>query len=641
MSDIKHVLIEDARLAQISDEITFGVTSGANQSTYQSFNAISSSANSIIYNIVVPSEAIAIDRCILMRQTINLTIQVANVPPGHIAFCYGVTDSFQAFPLNALMKTVNATINNCSVSTNVQDVLPALVRMCDKKHLARWRGMCPVMPDSLYGSFDQCFQNLYTPGTNPGDPITTNAIVSSIGSPLGSIINASPDCDFMPRGAHPLKYISVKHYVKNLQNNMVLVPYAGGASSLISTALTDTWTIELGIETTEPFMCLSPFTSNPYGTDQAAFIGINNMNFNLNIDSTCRRVWSSALYNTVANKSVPYITSISLGNSIGASAGHAFTEPRMLLNFLTLQPHQYSHIKSKNIIPYYDTPRYISNQGQNQVIPGGYTTGTQIPNEPNLNYQFLGAQGQVTSSNLQLNIVPDYLIISIRKQMNEQTFSDTNSFLSIKQISLSFNNTSGLLANATPQDLWKMSVKNGSSQSWIEFSGINNNTVYNPQEHYTPPLGASYPYCSCGSILVISPNDLNLPDFLSASSLGQFSVYFTATVLNQLNEDIVPEVCIIAVNSGVMTTIQGQSSLNLGLLTKQSVLDAKQQDPVDKLDTQEYARLIGGGMDGRTLSGLRNLARRFKSRKGGSMSAGSMSAGSSSGGARSGMSKYC
>ena len=59
MSDIKHVLIEDARLSQISDEITFGVTSGANQSTYQQFNAISASNNSVIYNIIVPSEAIA------------------------------------------------------------------------------------------------------------------------------------------------------------------------------------------------------------------------------------------------------------------------------------------------------------------------------------------------------------------------------------------------------------------------------------------------------------------------------------------------------------------------------------------------------------------------------------------------------
>jgi hypothetical protein len=640
MSDIKHVLIEDARLAQISDEITFGVTSGANQSTYQSFNAISSSANSIIYNIVVPSEAIAIDRCILMRQTINIKINVTAVPAGHIAFSYGITDSFQAFPLNSLMKTVNATINNCSVSTNVQDVLPSLVRMCDKKHLARWRGMCPVMPDSLYGSFDQCFQNLYTPGANPAiDPITTNALVSSIGSPLGSIINASPDCDFMPRGAHPLKYISVKHYVNNAQGVPVLRPYAGGASPLISTALTDTWTIELGIETTEPFMCLSPFTSNPYGTDQAAFIGINNMNFNLNIDSTCNRLWSTALFTTVNNKSVPYITSISLGNSYNGGQP-AFTEPRMLLNFLTLQPHQYSHIKSKNIIPYYDTPRYISNQGQNQVIQGGYTAGTQLRDEPTLNYSYVGKEGQITSSNLQLNIVPDYLIITIRKQMSTQTFCDANAFLSIKQISLSFNNTSGILANCSTQDLWKMSVKNGSSQSWIEFSGINNNTVYNPQEIYAPPLGASYPYCSCGSILVISPNDLNLPDFLSASSLGQFSMYFTATVLNQLNEDIVPEVCIVAVNSGVMTTIQGQSSLNLGLLTKQSVLEAKQQDPVNKLDTQEYARLIGGGLDGKTLSGLRNLARRFKSRRsGGSMSAGAVSGGAVSG-SRSGMSKY-
>jgi hypothetical protein len=543
------------------------------------------------------------------------------------------------------MKTVNATINNCSVSTNVQDVLPALVRMCNKKHLARWRGMCPVMPDSLYGSLDQCVSTLYElPQANP--PVIT-ALIPNTASPLSSSITASPDSEFMPRGAHPLKYITVKHYVNNAQGVPVLIEYTGVAgtageqSSLLSTALTDTWTIELGIETTEPFMCLSPFTSNPYGTDQAAFIGINNMNFNLNIDTTCHRVFSSAnYYGTPPNfyDSVPYIKSISLGNSYGGGQ-LAFTEPRMLLNFLTLQPHQYSHIKSKNIIPYYDTPRYISNQGQNQVIFGAHRQGTQGVNGL-LNYSYLGNVGQITSSNLQLNIVPDYLIITIRKPMNTQTVCDANAFLTIRQISLSFNNTSGLLANATQQDLWKMSVKNGSSQSWVEFSGKSNLAIDNTQLQFEVPFGGNYTYNTCGSILVISPNDLNLPDFLSASSLGQFSMYSTAEVQNQLNDDIVPEVCIIAVNSGVMTTIQGQSSLNLGLLTKQSVLDAKQQDPLDKLDTAEYARLIGGGMDSKPLSGLRNLARRFKSRRsGGSMSAGSVSGGSTSGG-RSGMSKY-
>ena len=152
---------------------------------------------------------------------------------------------------------------------------------------------------------------------------------------------------------------------------------------------------------------------------------------------------------------------------------------------------------------------------------------------------------------------------------------------------------------------------------------------------------ATYP--TCGSMLVISPNDLNCPDFLSASSLGQFSLYFTASVTNYYPEDITPEICIIAVNSGIMTTIQGQSSLNLGLLTKQTVLDTKQQEPVDRLDTVEYARLIGGsnsGMDNSALSSLRGLARRFKSRRHAKMEAGAISGGATSGGARMGMSKY-
>ena len=664
MSDIKHVLIEDARLAQISDEITFGVTSGANQSTYQQFNAISSSSNSVIYNIIVPSEAIAIDKCVLMNQIINVTVEIANVPVGYPAWSYGAQDSFQAFPFNSLMKTVNATINNTSVSTVVSDVLPALVRMNNKHELDHLRGMCPVMPDSLIGAYENALQYQWSQaipavGPFPADPAHVPAYVAepymapvpsvpytavtSIASPLTSSYGMSPDCDFVPRGAHPLKYLKVVYGPQG-----VFLPLPADVT-LISQDITDKWIIEFGIETTEPFMCLSPFTSNPHGANCAAMIGINTMSFNINLDSTCSRLLSTAGYSYVADPTdatayikKPYITSVKLGTS--QSSGNAFTNPRMLLNFLTLQPHQYAHIKSKNILPYYDTPRWISNQNQNVVVKGAYTGGstTVLPIQDQYDYQ--GGTADITSSNIQLNIVPDKLIILFRKPQNQQNITDPNAFLAINKISISFSNTSGLLANATAQDLWKMSVKNGSSQSWLEFSGHSNYVNQSQAYHYTTPFMVPSVLPTCGSILVVSPDDLNLPDFLSASSLGQFSLYFTANVTNYLPENITPEICIIAVNSGIMTTIQGQSSLNLGLLTKQTVLDTKQQEPVDRLDTMEYARLIGGsnsGLDNSALSNLRGLARRFKARRQAKMDAtgGHMSAGATSGG-RSGMAKY-
>ena len=598
MSDLKTVLIEDARLAQISDDITFGVSSGANQSSYQQFTAVSSSSSSVVYNVIVPSEAVAIDKNILLRQTINLTFKVSGVPDGEVGWSYGILDAFQAFPFNSLMTTCNATINNASISTNVRDVLPSLVRMSDSRELQRYRGMCPCLPDTMYANLCETYQNIDLTDL-AANPIAMWQILPNGDSQLGNAMSSGLDSNFVPRGAFPLDYINIQHFY-------TASGIVSQDSSLVSTGDTDTWTIEVSATTTEPLMCLSPFTSNMFSTNQGALIGINNMNFNFNIDSTCSRVWSSAGYSNdpTTLKKLPYIDSISLGNSYSGQL--PFTNTQMLLNFLTLQPHQYAHIKSKNILPYYDTPRYLSNQNQNSSIAGWGSNTAPV----NGNFQLIGSTGDITSTSLQLNIVPDYLIITVRKPMSNQTFTDPNGFLIVNKMSLSFNNSQGLCSQMTQQDLWRMSVRNGSSQTWEEFSGKKNMTqnISNDISNNIPgaDTGQNWVSGTCGSMIVISPNDLNLPDFLAGSSLGQFQVFFTLNVSNQYFESITPEICVVAVNSGTFTTIQGQSVFNTGILTKQSVLEAKQQAPIDRLDTAEYARLVGGhGMDEKSLSALK------------------------------------
>jgi hypothetical protein len=51
---------------------------------------------------------------------------------------YGVTDALAPFPLHSLVTNMTTTINNNTVSMNVQDTLPALLR------LHRCRGACQI-----------------------------------------------------------------------------------------------------------------------------------------------------------------------------------------------------------------------------------------------------------------------------------------------------------------------------------------------------------------------------------------------------------------------------------------------------------------------------------------------------------------
>ena len=124
MSSFKTVLIEDSRVADITDSEVFGVLSGASQSTFQQYNAVSASNSSIVFATQIPSENIVIDRRLLINSTVNFTITAGGagrIPPiGQPVFAYGFKDSLQQFPLNSLFTTCQTTINNVSTSSNLK-----------------------------------------------------------------------------------------------------------------------------------------------------------------------------------------------------------------------------------------------------------------------------------------------------------------------------------------------------------------------------------------------------------------------------------------------------------------------------------------------------------------------------------------
>jgi len=599
MSDFKCVLIEDSRIASITNEEVFGVQSSGSQSTYQQFQSVSASNSSVVFNVQVPSENILIDRHLLIQSTLTFTVNAGSatdvnyqVPIGDTVFNYGLTESLQAFPLNSLFTTTQCTINNVSTSTNTQDVLPMLMRMNDKRMLSRYNSMTPSLPDDAYGLY--------------ADGILTN------NNTLAGINNNGYDLDFAPRGAFPVSVV-VQHFIAGVLTD----------ASVVSTAVTDTWKIIITGTFTEPFLALSPFI-NCEPDNQAGLVGVNNMSFVLNVDNTCKRLLSTANTQILNGALVPaYINPLG-GVTLGSpTQAVGFANTRLLFNFLSLQPSQYAKISTKNIVPYLDYPRYL-------------TTFT------NSNPIGAGLEDSITSQNIQLNQVPDLIIICARIPMSSQNIANSSSFLQINGISVNFNNSSGLLASATRNDLYNISYKNGSAQSYYEFGG-------DALANLNPPAvggGAGQFLPTTGSLLVLNPcYDFSLPDYLSSSSLGQYQLQFNLRVRNQFGYSIVPELCIITVNSGIFATQQGTSQIFTGILTKQMVLTTKEQNPIPHLESDEYKRLVGGKMINRGMSGLYNFVkhRRKIGNKGeadpvsgGHSSGGHSSGGHSSGGASSG-----
>ena len=321
-------------------------------------------------------------------------------------------------------------------------------------------------------------------------------------------------------------------------------------------SINETWEIDVSATFTEPLF-LSPFLFHSK-YNEAGLLGINAMNFVFNIDSQMQRFWSSGLAKTGAGgNAIPYTLSLNQAN--------AFTNPRILLNFLTSQ--QTNLLPARNIVPYVDYPRYITSQQNTNVINAGNSADIVIIFNIN---------------NIQLNQIPDRFVIVARKRLSDQA-RDANAFFRINTISVNFNNASGLLSSATNFDLWRMSVANGLKQSWYEFSG--------KAQVYNQP-GGNVQISTCGSVLVIDASrDLLLPAYLSTSSLGQFQYQMNMNVTNLSNEDLAPEVLVITANSGLFTTIAGSSQVQTALLNKEMVVNTSTQDGADAISSNEYNRM--------------------------------------------------
>jgi hypothetical protein len=546
-----------------------------------------------------------------------------------------------------LFSTATCQINNTTVSINTQDVLPSILRMNNSRELYRFNSTTPSLPDQSYYNYDDAqFSN---------------------NNPISAYNTASFDLDQVPRGAFPA-LVTLGHFgvigsvaggTYPITAGNAIYLGAGSVSSgtqanYLGTGSTvafssEYWIVNLQAVITEPLF-LSPWIwGNPEFNSQG-LLGINNMSYTLTIDATAKRLLSvvpqanvtmnANVTSTTSNSGLPQLgtqlindgTNNTGGTTLIAGNSNAFTftaptgvtsigiiqpqtAPVILYRFLSTQPSDL--IQTKNIVPYHDYPRYLSSQFNNVNLGAGVATN-------------------LTSSNLQINQIPDLFLITVRKTLATQTAFDSMSQLVINSITINLNNQSGLLSSASQYDLWRLSERNGSTQSFNEFCGqqyvVNNGTQFDGLVPTT------------GSLLVLNPAyDLSLPDYITCGSLGNYNFQFIVNVTNQSGATIPNvEICIVTVNSGIFTTQQGVSAVYTGILTKEMVLGAKSGHQASAMTSLEVARMVGGKKM-MPLSAYKGMMKACGMRRmggvDGSQSSGGVMGSQSSGGMRA--KKYC
>jgi hypothetical protein len=591
--DFSKCLVLDERLC-VTDKLEYAVVKGAQNMTPQVYNAISQSPSSITFNLQIPSEMTVIDRKIMWQSTVRLKFQFPSqavagangnaIPAAQYPIQYGLTDALSAFPLHQMTTVQSVTINNNTVSMNTRDVLAALMRFNDKRELMRLNGMTPNMFDT-YGN--------YADG------------VGAINNSLGSYGNVG-DNDLLPRGSFILNSV-----------------YSGSPTAKVPVSVGDgTSAITVYAEYTcsEPLL-LSPFIFANPETNAQGIYGVQNMNIVFNVGDASR-VWRSAN---------PWFSPKVVESPAGTFTTYPgctltiddISNSRLILNQLT--PHPSQLMSSRNVVPYYTVPRYITQF--NQAVLSDYGVTPAGPNVISVNPQASGTT--ISSTNIQLNQVPDKVIIFVRKALNTQTPNDSDSFLAIRGISINFNNSSGILSTASPQDLYRYSVETGSNQSWEEFYG-------HASKPAADPSAGSQIIPTTGSLLCLEfGKHIQLADdYFAPGSLANLQFQFNLNVVNQFGNAVQNwELVLITVNSGLFVCERGTSSSYTGILTRQDVLDVSSQQPHSRLSVK---RMIGGGFNDTMASVTGKVGAKMPPAKASSSVLSSLGYGRSGGGASGG-----
>ena len=178
--------------------------------------------------------------------------------------------------------------------------------------------------------------------------------------------------------------------------------------------------------------------------------------------------------------------------------------------------------------------------------PQNFITSLQSPLAP-------GQSTVIQMNNIQLGSVPNLIYISVQELDQFFDFTKTDTFLVIDNINITFDNRTSLLATMTPIDLYNMSRKNGSIQSWRQFS-----------------------YDQGSVICVQFGLDLALPATLTPGCIGNFSLNMKVTVRNQTTAAF-PAISLncVVVQEGVMTISNNRCYRTIGPISRSDVLASK------------------------------------------------------------------
>jgi hypothetical protein len=458
-----------------------------------------------------------------------------------------------------------------------------LLKQYDQKTISENNGTTPSYVDTYFANFKDSTEG-------EGAEQKTNAVC-----PLGDSLFGLDDV--VQRGAFPVTYrVFYQHTTGNVWTELFPVDGAGDKEFLSVDEATDgIYVVQGSIEVNESVIGLAPIES--FGASEAGLHGVTNFELTLSLND-CKNIW-----NEYSGRPISEVKGGVHKGPAGVSA-HGLTatnhpirkESQLRMTQLTVQDSSFGKFEalSKLAIIQYEA----------QVSPIQYIAATTYNTDLTVKKQAADTK-IVMSQQLNLGIIPDKVFIQVRVPYGDLHSGMSNSSgYSVKQLKIRFNNKAGILTEQDAHELYLTSKKNGSTQSWAEFSGNMTTSKSNSVR-------------SIGSIMVIDPTmDLDIEDTLSSGSSGTFQFQVTVEFNNQpfydtygVEQDSPYELVVMYSYHNVLTTQEGKSAVELAYLTMENVLDTKEKESAMNY-TELTEQMSGGKKKPIELSGVGDFLKR-------------------------------
>jgi hypothetical protein len=466
--------------------------------------------------------------------------------------------------------TMSATINDTTTVVNTSDVLNQLLRLQDYKKNRKLK-TCPSKLDNyqkypplpLAADADARLQ--------AGAGVLTNSPLQSFSTednvdekPNGSwgdftwtnaagAVQTSGDLANVPAGTTVYKFNAAGQPVWKAGN----------------VADTSVYRLYFRFKTTERLV-ISPFVWADSHEISTGLFGVQNIQLLMNFQSPVAqgrilRATTGAVFGNADSTTSLKFTNEQFQN---VNSGSCFANPVVNVQYLT--PSLDVPLPAKNIVPFMDYPRYISQQNV-----GSITATTLTANSAGA----LTTQ-TINSQTITLPAIPDLLMIYVKPNTcvtaDDSPLPDPTQgdwVLPIVGISVNFDNYAGLLSSHSQEQLYRMSCLNGLEMDYDQWRGYASTSVF--PNGLTEVTKTQLVPLTGGPLILKPGRDIVLQAGQAPSLVGNFSLQFTLQVQNQTGVTQPScQIYVIAINSGFLETIKGSSRILKGVLTEQDILSA-------------------------------------------------------------------